>query len=165
MHGWPPRVADFFSFVLWAPCLPHLITALGREGFKVAEQSEWVSSDREAQKSTEGAEPGSHMVPSMICSRGRKLFKTRLLLRLALKKQHWERGEAGSRYFRSTKPRTEFGKKVPSLLDGCGWCPIISHFKSHYNQTHGLKNSQARLLSFSDASLSSKAVSHSFHFH
>ena len=40
VHGWPPRVADFFSFVLWAPRLPHLVTAVGREGFKVAKQSE-----------------------------------------------------------------------------------------------------------------------------
>ena len=85
-HGWPLRVADFFSFVPWAPCLPYLITALEREGVKVARQSEWVSSDREAQKSTDGAEPASHMAPSMICSWGGKLFKTRLLLRLALKK-------------------------------------------------------------------------------
>ena len=90
-HGWPLRVAHFFSFVPWAPCLPYLITALEREGVKVARQSEWVSSDREAQKSTEGAEPASHMAPSMICSWGGKLLKTRLLLRLALKKQHWER--------------------------------------------------------------------------
>lgn len=61
-----------------------------------AKQSERVSSDREAQKSTEGAEAGSHTAPSMICSWGGKLFKTRLLRRLALKKQHWER-EEGSR--------------------------------------------------------------------
>lgn len=47
-------VADFFQFCPLGTLLTSPRHSTGQGRFKVAEQSEWVSSDREAQKSTEG---------------------------------------------------------------------------------------------------------------
>lgn len=108
------------------------------------------------------AEPGSHMVPSMICSRGRKLFKTRLLLRLALKKQHWERRKQVADTLGAQTQNGIWEEGVPSLLDGCGCCPSSPISEVTEPDTWIKEFTGQIALSFSDASLSLRKLCFSF---